>query len=104
MQREILEPVALLQPALVREACFADIDAHDRGVPVVERQPGRGIRPAARDQDANVLARRTLRPIGAAEKERIGEIAQLARREVFYRLRIDPALVLRPDLVVMQDC
>jgi hypothetical protein len=88
----------------MREARFADIDADHRGTSIVERQSRGGIGPTAGDEDAKVFARRTLRPVRAGEKVGIGEIAQLALREVFYRLRIDPALVLRPDVVATQAC
>ena len=104
MQRQVVELVALLELALMREARFAYVYSNYRCAAIVIGESCSRIGTAARNQNAQVFARRTLRPVRAAEKEGIGEIAQLAAREVFYRLRIDPALVLRPDVVAMQAC
>ena len=88
----------------MREARFAYIDTDYRGAPIVERQPRGRIGSATRNENANVFAWRSLRPVRAAEKAGVGEIAQVAAREIFDRLRIDPALGLSANSVVMQVC
>src|SRR5258706_14139010 len=99
MQAKVAEVVFRFEIVLVREAGFADIDAHHLGLRMVIRQTGRDVGSAASDKDLQVFARRSIGPEGATHQYWMAPVSDWAFPDIMDRVRIVPTFALGPATI-----